>query len=89
MSEEPKEKPKLKYVPHKTIHLGYTYLGLDGTDDVLKIALTINKVMRQLDKDDNVVKNVDGTTRYAVNNSVNITVLTKEEYLVDKQMGFE
>jgi len=87
--EEPKEKLKLKYVPHKTVHLGYTYLGLDGTDEVLKIALTINKVMNRLDKDNNIIKNVDGTTSYAVNSQVNITVLTKEEYLVDKQMGFE
>ncbi len=76
-----------KYIPHRILHQGSLYLALDGVDDVLKINVTVTKV-NKLIKDDQPFILPTGSRGYEITHKANITTLTKEEWIVEKQSGF-
>ena len=78
--------PKTKYVPHKVLREGTVYLGLAGSDNVLMIRVVVGKVNVLVDQNGQELKQPDGTPMYMVQTSPVITVLTKEEWNLRKEM---
>ena len=53
--------PKMKYVPHKVLKEGFTYVALSDSDYVLAVKLVLTKVSRVLDANEKPMSNQDGT----------------------------
>ena len=86
MSEpvDPKTLPD-RYIPHRVIHDGATYIALDGTDDVLKISIIPSKVTVKI-KDGKPFIHTNGEPAYGLKNTLSIVRLTKEEWVVEKRV---
>lgn len=82
----PKEM-KRRYVPHQILKDNAVYLSLEGTNDVVKYYIRINKVSQIESPTGEILKNPDGTTNYEIQAQTSFIILTKEEYLADKQAG--
>lgn len=78
---------KRRYVSHQLLKDNAIYISLEGTEDVIKYYLRINKVSRMENPDGEPMKNPDGTINYEVQAQTGFVVLTKTEYLTDKQAG--
>lgn len=89
MSIIPNQIPKGRYVPHKTLKEGTTYIALADSDYILAVRVAITKVTRIDGSDGKPATNADGTPGYYFTSQNITTTLTKEEYKVRKQLEDE
>lgn len=78
----PQEPPKQRFVPHKTLHEGWTYVSIEGDGIVVGVRIAITKVMKLLDQNNNPIKAADGTPAYSLQSTNIVRVLTEAEYNV-------
>jgi hypothetical protein len=76
--------PRKKFVPHKTLHEGWTYVSTeDGT--VIGVRVSVTKVMRFEDNQGNPIKDPSGNPVYEFQSTNVAKVLSKEEWEVVKK----
>ena len=78
--------PKTKYVPHKTLVHGSSFIAMADSDCVLEVHIDVNKVNRVLDEKGSPAVLFDGRPIYSWESSNRATILTKEEWLTRKQL---
>ncbi len=75
-----------RYVPHKTLREGWTYVPVPDDDMVIGIRVAVTKVMKVLNPDDTPVVDSAGNPSYFMQ-SVNIVkILTDTEFDIVKKM---
>jgi len=86
MSNE-QQLPNMKYVPHKKLEEKNSYLSIPDDDVIIAIRLEANKISKVIDKDGKpIIDPVTKLPQYFLQHTPVITVLSKAEYLVKKQM---
>lgn len=79
--------PKRKYVPHRTLRSGTTYIAVAGNNDiVIAIKVVVTKVESMLDANDIQLKTGEGYPLFAVASQNIIVTYTKEEWEQKKKM---
>ncbi len=79
---------KQKYVPHKTLREGWTYVSIPDENIVIGIRAAVTKVMKLTKPDGTPVLDAAGNPSFSFQ-SVNVAkVLTNTEYDVVKKMEF-
>lgn len=81
------QNPKPRFVPHKTLLEGWTYISVPDDDIVIGVRTAVTKVMKMFDDQDRALKDAEGNPVYSFQ-STNVTrVLTKTEYDVVRKMS--
>jgi len=79
MAARPGEVPRGKFVNHKTLKEGWTYISTsDGT--VIGVKVSVTKVLRVQNPDGTTMMNPDGTPAYFIFSTNVIRTLTREEW---------
>ncbi len=81
----PQMPPKFKYMPHKVLLNNATYLVLED-GNVLKVVVTMGKVMKGFDADGKPALYPTGEPIYNVSNTITVIMLSKEEWLVEREL---
>ena len=81
--------PKGRFMPHKELQEGWTYISVPEDSVVIGVKVTITKVMKLLDADDKPLRDPTGNYAYSFQSSNVVKVLSKEEYNVIRGLGNE
>lgn len=81
--------PKLKYVATKTLVDNWSYITVEGQDVIIGVKQTVNKVMMVVDDNNKPILGGDGLPQFSVFTTTIVKGMSKEEWIVEKQMkGF-
>lgn len=84
MAAIPGQTPKGKFVNHKTLKEGWTYISTsDGT--VIGVKVSVTKVMKLQNPDGTTILNPDGTPAYYIMSTNVLRTLSREEWNQIKQ----
>lgn len=78
---------KSKFVPHKTLEEGWTYVSVEGEDVVIGVRVSVTKVMKLLNPDGSPQRDATGNPAFWFQSSNIVKVLSPEEYRVIKKSG--
>ena len=76
---------KMKYVPHKVLREGSTFVAVADGNYVLEVRTVVSKVSRILGPDDKPLTGPDGNPIYNAQTNAVVSLLTKEEWKVRKE----
>ncbi len=80
---------KSKFVPHKTMEEGWTYVSVPDDNIVIGVRVSVTKVMKLLNPDGSQQRDAAGNPAYWFQSANVVKVLTPEEYRVIQQMGLK
>ena len=79
--------PVQKFVTHKDIHEGWTYISSSEDDIIIGVRVAVTKVMKAFNSDGSPAKDSTGSPVYSFQSTNVVRTLTREEYEVEKKRG--
>lgn len=78
---------KSKFVPHKTLQEGWTYVSVPGDNVVVGVKVLVTKMMKLYNADGTPQRDAAGNPGYWFQSTNAVRVLTQDEYKAIKDEG--